>query len=256
MQIAIGLRTCSSVENYWNTQRFVNASKSTLILTCLNSLLKSIKRCILDGHYVQFSIHDDNSDNETIDKMMDLCFEHGIPVEFFYTDKHRNFMSQYEWLQQQKFDYAYCVEDDYLHKEYALTDMINMCQNMRELVKLDGDFAVYPFNNPHRYNSFEMMYPSFILEGEKCYWRSILHSTHTFFVPKIAWDKYNEIMKYQADVWPSNDCFEDNTINKIWHEQFIKLICPMDSLAYHLADDSQKDRFGNWKILWERNHNE
>jgi hypothetical protein len=42
MKLSIALRTCSGSFNYWNSDRIVNVDKETIILTCLNSLLKSL----------------------------------------------------------------------------------------------------------------------------------------------------------------------------------------------------------------------
>lgn len=243
MKIAIALRTCSSVFNYWGgSDRVVDADKSTIVLTCLKSILKSIEQ---SKYEIVFSIHDDNSDQETIDAMKRLCEQ--FDVEFYQTPKHGNFISQYEWVKKQDCDYVYCVEDDYLHYPTAIDDMVNMCERMR--VFLPSEYAVYPFNNPHRYASFDMLYTSYILKGDKSYWRSSLHSTHTFFVSKKTFDEYDNIMKFQAYQWPSLECVEDKTINTIWHEQRVKLLCPINSLAIHLADKTQEE--DGWKDLWD-----
>lgn len=252
MKIAIALRTCAPVYNYWTDEhnRIVDADKTTILLTCLNSLLKSIKT---SGHEVVFSIHDDSSPSDVISKMGDLCSKYGVIGDLADSGKFGNFISQYEWVKKQECDYVYCVEDDYLHRECALADMVNMINYLKQFK--DGEYGIFPFNCAHRYSQFESLYPSYIVRGPNQYWRSSLHSTHTFFISKKMFDKHDDIMKQQAYTWAKNAALEDTTINKIWRDDVI-LFTPMESLAYHLADKSQEDILYNWKQLWIENLNE
>jgi hypothetical protein len=250
VKIAIALRTCGKVFNYWNNNtRIVDVDKETIILTCLNSLLKSIKA---SKYTISLSIHDDSSSTETLAKINDLCQQYGISYDLIHSGVRKNFQTQYEWIKQQDCNYVYCVEDDYLHVESAIDDMVDMCEFMKQL--LPSEYAVYPFNNPHRYTSFDMLYAVYVLKGPKGYWRSSFHSTHTFFITKQAFDQYDEIMHFQAYAWATDaDWLEDSTINKIWNEQQVKLMSPINSLAYHMADSTQEEPFADWRKLWNEN---
>ena len=248
MKIAVALRTCDSVFNYWNGPRIVDATKAEVILTCLRSLVRSIKN---SHHEVVFSIHDDNSSEETIAEIANICTQLAVPVDFYNCAKLKNFQSQYDWITQQECDYVYCVEDDYLHRNNAIDGMTDMCEYMKGFFA--GEYAVHPFNNPHRYNSFDMLYPSYIIKGTDQYWRSLFHSTHTFFMSKTAFTKYDEVMKFQACTWPSLEATEDKTINNIWQSQEIRLLSPLSSLAFHLADPSQEDILTDWREIWNEN---
>ena len=250
MKIAVALRTCGSTYSYWkhHNPRIVDADKETILLTCLNSLLKSIK---LSNHDIIFSIHDDASSEDLINKIGQLCVSYNIAGELINSEKLGNFKSQYEWLKIQDCDYVYCVEDDYLHQTSAIDDMANFITSLNEFNP--GDYAVFPFNCPHRYASFPLLYPSYIVKGPKQYWRSNFHSTHTFFISKKAFTKYDSIMKEQAYTWATNGAMEDTTINKIWKEQEVMLFTPLESLAYHLADSTQEDTLYNWRKLWDEN---
>lgn len=248
MKIAIALRTCTSVRTTFGNDRMIDDAKSTITLTCLNSLLKAIKNT---RHDVIFSIHDDNSSAEAIDMMYQLCEEHNVKVEFFACERLKNFVSQYEWCKKQNAEAVYCVEDDYLHHTYAIQDIVEAIEYMNGFAP--GVYCVYPFNNPHRYNSFDMLYPSYVMKGPRQYWRSIVHSPHTFFMPSIVFHAHDDIMKRQAETWPNPECFEDNTINKVWRDGNVRLICPMESLALHIEDTSSEEPFYDWKPLWNAN---
>ena len=248
MKIAIALRTCTSVRTTFGNDRMIEDSKSTITLTCLNSLLRAIQ---FTDHEVVFSIHDDNSSEEAISMMQSMCDDRGVKVEFFRCDRLKNFVSQYEWCKKQDVDYIYCVEDDYLHQVEAIEDIVEMITHMKQW--MPAMYAVYPFNNPHRYTSPDMLYPSYVIKGPNQYWRSVVHSPHTFFIPKLVFTANDEIMRNQAETWPTPECFEDNTINRIWREGDVRLLSPMNSLALHIEDKSSEEPFYDWKPLWNDN---
>lgn len=248
MKIAIALRTCTSVFNYWNDTRIVDCPKSTVTLTCLNSLLASMA---LSNHEFIFSIHDDNSDAQSINKFGQLSQHYNITGELINCPKRGNFISQYEWCKTQDVDYIYCVEDDYLHQLHAITDMMDMIKYLKDFNP--GDYAIFPFNCPHRYTPFQSLYPSYIVQGPKQFWRSAFNSTHTFFVSKACFNRNDDIMQYQAYNWHVNGAFEDTSINKIWKEQNTMLFTPLESLAIHIANSSQEEPFLNWQELWNQN---
>jgi hypothetical protein len=249
MKIAIALRTCGNVYSYWNVKRFIDSSKETIILTCLNSLLKSIKN---SNHDIILSIHDDHSDNYLLEDINNLCNKYSIPYKLFNTDRMENFESQYKWLKQQDCDYIYMVEDDYLHRENSIDDMLDVCEDMKQFWK-GGEYAVSPMNCQNRYNIPEAHYLSFVLRGKKDYWRSALHSTSTFFMSKAASIKHDDILYKQAYNWKINGSPEHEIINKLWQGDNVRLLYPIRSLAWHLSEDSCKDRIDNWEEVWNIN---
>ena len=248
MKIAYAIRTCSSVYNYWNSSRMIDADKPTILLTCVNSLLKSIAG---SGHDYVLSFHDDTSDPQVIDTLKKLCDNHGLAYQFYFNDRGGNFISQYEWCTKQDADYIYCVEDDYLHKPQAIKDMVAVIDYLKTLQPIE--YAVHPFNCPHRYSSFESLYPSYIIAGPNQYWRSCFHSTHTFFVSVQTFRVYDSIMRDQAYNWFNTASVEDKTINQIWRDQQTMLFTPLSSLAFHIADRSHQDPYEPWYNLWQEN---
>lgn len=249
MRIAVALRTCGAVFNHWgHPHRLGSDDKSTVILTCLHSLLSAITA---SGHEVVFSIHDDSSSENLIRCMGELCQQFNVTGDLIESGKHNNFKTQYEWIKQQDYDYAYCVEDDYLHQIAALSEMVDICEHMRNF--FPAEYSVFPFNIPHRYSHPNLLYTSYIIKGATRYWRSSLHSTHTFFVSSATFNEYDHVMRSQAYQWPDISAVEDNNINTIWQEQKVRLLCPLDSLAWHIADESQEDTLGNWKQHWDEN---
>lgn len=245
MKIAIALRTCDHTLNSWGARRFIEVDKQTLLLTCLNSLLKSITKT---KHEVIFSIHDDNSSQQTLDHIDLLCKKYNVPYELHKTEKMGNFRSQYDWLTKQTANFFYCVEDDFLHEEYIFDEMIDMHNYLKIFVNQEGvDYAVYPWNSPQRYDFFGRMYPVMLFKNKDKYWRSDLQSTHTFFVTKQTFDLYEDIMKFQAYNWPDKKAWDDKTICQIWQEQITRLVVPLESLAYHMSDTDLPETTTLWK---------
>ena len=246
MKIAIGLRTCGTVYDYWGIKRIVDADKPTIMFTCLNSLIKSIKA---SKHDIVLSIHDDNSTNEQRQQMEKMVSD--LNCKFYSTEAKGNFKSQYHWIKEQDCDYVYMVEDDYLHIESAIDDMIDMCEYMK--VFWPGEYAIFPMNHPQRYHSPEAMNPSYVAKGPKGYWRSAFHTTSTFFMSKKAADDNDDILRQQAYMWEIDGAPEDRNINKLWQKQEVRLMYPIESLAWHLSDEWNRDPFGPWEKVWSEN---
>lgn len=248
MKLAIGLRTCGSVYNYWNQPRIVDASKPTILLTCLRSLLRSVQH---SQHEVIFSIHDDGSDDQLLGQMDQLFREHSIPYQKHDCERMGNFRSQYEWVKQQDCDYVYHVEDDYLHHVTAIRDMIDICEDMK--LFHPGEYAAFPMNHPHRYVTFESLNLCYVVKGRNNYWRNVFHSTATFFMSKAATVSHDAILKYQAYTWEIDGANEDKTINLLWNSQKVRLLSPINSLAWHISDESNRDTVGDWERVWQDN---
>lgn len=245
MKIAIALRTCDGILNHWNVKRCVDANKSTLLLTCLNSLLSAI---INTKHEVIFSIHDDTSSEKTLTEVNFLCKKYGVNYELIHSGKLGNFKSQYEWIKRRTYDFVYCVEDDFLHRETIFNDLIDMYQYLQEFVNHPGtDYGFFPWNPPHRYDFFPRMYPVMLFKYKNKYWRSDLQSTHTFFVTKNTFDSNDKYMRQQSYLWPAKEGLEPDTICKVWQEQVTRLVVPLESLAYHLSDSEMPEIDELWK---------
>lgn len=247
-KIAIAVRTCGAVYNLWNEKRIVDADKPTIMFTCLNSIFKTISKSKYD---IVFSIHDDSSSDEQKQLMQKMINYYHIQCEFIDSGKKNNFRTQYHWLKQQVCDYVYFLEDDYLHVDNAIDDMIDMCEYMK--VFWPGDYAVFPMNHPQRYHSIGAMNPSYIIKGPKGYWRSAFHTTCTFLMTKFGATKYDSKIKEMSYMWEINGAPEDKFINHIWWEQETRLIYPMDSLAWHISDESNRDTLSNWQKVWDEN---
>lgn len=247
MKIAIALRSCGSVLNYWDRQRFVPDNKSSIIMTCLNSLLKSIS---LGKNEITFSIHDDSSSEVLKEKMKNLINNYNVQCEWIDTPKKGNFKSQYEWTKKQNFDYVYLVEDDWLHTDNAINDMVDFFKDIKNFDA--GDYAIFPMNCSWRYVSPQALYPCYVVKGRKDYWRTIQHTTSTCFISKQTVLEHDDILRQQAYAWEFDAAPEDQYINNLWKR--VRLFCPIKTLAWHISDEPNIDTVDDWKSVWLKNY--
>lgn len=59
-------------------------------------------------------------------------------------------------------------------------------------------------------------------------------------------------MKINAYSW-SERVEEDKAINLFWNMGKVRLLCPMNSLAWHIADNTHEDKINDWKSVWNNN---
>jgi hypothetical protein len=250
MKIAVAVRTCGQVFHWWNDpDRIVNVSKPSLVLTSLNSLCRTIKN---SKHDIILSIHDDNSGEQFLSSLDQLIKFYSIEYQLIQTEPKGNCISQYNWLKQQHCDYVYLMEDDYLHTEHGLDTMLNACEYMQEFEPNDlGGYAVFPMNHPHRYRK-NFIYSSYIFIIDNRYWRSITHTSASFFISKKDFTTYDEYMRINAYSW-SERVEEDKAINLFWNMGKVRLLCPINSLAWHIADKTHEDKINDWKSVWDQN---
>jgi len=243
-KLDIILRTCSKVNCFSGRDRDLITDKKELILGCLRSLVNSTRNLDWTLITTKFIIIDDHSDDDTLDqinKIVSWKFHHN-DYKIISIDKTGNGESLkacYEYANEHCDDLIYFVEDDYLHHPNAIPYMVDFYnQDTYQSV-------LHPTDYPDRYNR---AYPSYIIRGRDCHWRTIKHTTCTFMITKGIlvehWDKYMGFTRYGLDPGVT----EDTTINKIYED--ISCFSPLPSLALHLQYIETLSPFVDWKNWW------
>ncbi len=143
-------------------------------------------------------------------------------------------------------DLIYFVEDDYLHKEEAITEMIYTYERISS--QINQELILCPSDYPYLYTKIDST--SIFLGGNK-HWRKIDETLCTFLTSKILvvkhWNKFISMCQYEH--YPFEQPLHD--IYKIEY-----CFSPIPSLALHCTNINSI--FGlspnmDWESVWESN---
>ena len=143
-------------------------------------------------------------------------------------------------------DLVYFVEDDYIHKEESIIEMIIAYEKIAS--ELNCELFLCPVDYPFLYKKLDN---SNILIGNKYHWRTVNESLLTFLTSKDLINKYWDELILMAE-------HEHSPFETPLHKIYEKELClsPIPSLAIHCTNVNSI--FGlspniNWKKLWEEN---
>lgn len=248
-----------SKSNASQNERYVKYPKSEISKRCFLSLVNTINYCKSKEPGINYKliVLDDNSDEDFLTIIKQTADYQNFNIELKSTSK-RGIMSSigemYSIGKDQGKDLVYFAQDDYLHYETALWEMVDSYFKFKDLSGME--VCIYPFDDPFRY---KLGYFSRVVLGAKRHWRNAYHTASCFMMSHKTivdnWDLFGEFENLPYDKY----C-EDRTINRLFNqmEGFPKreikhlLFTPIPSLAFHLQDNSTKDPYLDWQNLWEK----
>ena len=265
--ILIIFRTNTDVE-IWdqNKKRLFEEPKIEYSLRALKSLIRSINFSKTKYPNIKFKIIivDDKSNEENLDKIKNLIDGSGLDINIapLNHDKYKETIKQqkndqtfsnlasllqsFELGKEHGEDLVLFVEDDYLHFEPMMEEMIASYERIASQV--NKDIFMCPADYPYLYMSNEK---TNILIGNKRHWRTINQTLCTFMTTKSLLDKYWD--NFYNTCLDRNDPFE-KYINEIYTKEFC--ISPLKSLSLHLTNVNSSyglSPFINYKKLWDEN---
>ena len=215
-------------------------------------LVKSVNNACEHGASLKFIVLDDHSDVVKLDSIRSICSKSTCDLEFRTTSNYGQGASLFE-----QFEYArnknglfYFCEDDYLHEETAIIEMINFYK--QQLEKIGSHIVIHPQENEFLYN--KQMYPSYLMLGDKRHWRTISHATHALFTHSKVVDKYWEYFentKYVGNKRKRKLGSEARTTNNLF--KHIPGFSPIPALAAHMQTEGVLPPFFDWHDLWKKN---
>ncbi len=263
--ILIVLRMNTEVE-IWDQskKRLFEQPKIEYSYRSIKSLIKSISFC--QDKYPKIKIKtiiiDDNSKDENLDRIKKLIDNKKIELISLNHDKYKtlikdqkseetfsnlaSLMKSFEIGKDHGEDLIFFVEDDYLHFEPMLEEMIASYERVASQVK--KDIFMCPSDYPYLYMSNEK---TNILIGNKRHWRTINKTLCTFMTSKNLLNKYWE--NFEKTCQDRNDPFE-KYINEIYQKELC--ISPLKSLSLHLTNVNSSyglAPFIDYKKLWDEN---
>ena len=244
--------------------RLFEQSKVEYSVRSLKSLIRSIDFCM--KKYPNLSIKtiiiDDHSKEENLDRVKSVINNSDVEIVSLNHEKFENFIKKqkskatfsnlasllqsFEIGKNQANDLVLFVEDDYLHFEPMLEEMIASYERIS--TQIGKDIFMCPADYPYLYMNNEK---TNILIGNKRHWRTINKTLCTFMTSKTLLDQYWE--NFKKTCTDRHDPFE-----KYLNEIYLKEICvsPLKSLSIHLTNINSSyglAPFIDYKKLWDEN---
>mgnify|MGYP001251690752 FL=1 len=244
--------------------RLFEKSKIEYSVRSLKSLIKSIDFCKKKHRNLNIKtiIIDDHSKEENLRRIKNIVDNNNIEIVSLNHDKFENFIKKqkskatfsnlasllqsFEIGKNQANDLILFVEDDYLHFEPMLEEMVSSYQ--RIATQIGKDIFMCPADYPYLYMNNEK---TNILIGNKRHWRTINKTLCTFMTSKTLLDQYWE--NFKKTCVDRHDPFE-----KYLNQIYVKEICvsPIKSLSIHLTNINSSyglAPFIDYQKLWEEN---
>jgi len=263
--ILVLFRTNSNIE-IWdqNKKRLFELPKIEYTLRSLSSLLKSINFCKEKYPTVKIKlvIIDDNTNEANLIKIKNLTSKNDLDTNISKVnhDKYKKLIKEqkneqtfsnlasllccYETAKENTDDLVFFVEDDYLHFEPMVEEMIASYERISS--QINKDIFMCPADYPYLYMNNQK---TNILIGNKRHWRTVNESLCTFMTSKKFIDKYwNNFYKTCLD---RHNPFE-KYINEIYKNEIC--ISPLKSLSVHFTNVNSSyglSPFIDYKKLWK-----
>ena len=273
--LTVIFRSCTKVNMLTqNKKRLFDCNKSEYTFRSLNSIIMSLNQAKMAFPKIKFDIViiDYNSKKEDLEQMKKQLnktnFKNSVITldinEFLdnikkvnaknekVTENQMSNMSNIHksllFAKNECSDLVYFVEDDYLHRQEAINEMILTYERISS--QLNRELILCPADYPYLYTKIDS---TNIFLGANKHWRKVEETLCTFLTSKIIVEKY-----WNKFIWMCN--FEHYPFEQPLHDIYKSEYClsPIPSLAIHLTNINSI--FGlspniNWKKIWEENKN-
>ena len=265
--VSIILRINTEIE-IWdqNKKRLFELPKIEYTLRSLNSLIKSINFSKIKYPNINFKtvIVEDNSKKENISRIDELIAKNNIDIDIIKLN-HSNYkdivkkqkseqtfsnlsslLKCYQIAKEQSEDLVFFVEDDYLHFEPMMEEMIASYERISSQLK--KELFICPADYPYLYMDNKK---TNILIGNKRHWRTVDRTLCTFMTSKIMIDQYWS--NFYNNCLDRHDPFE-KYLNEIYKKEFC--ISPLKSLSVHMTNINSSyglSPFIDYKKIWDEN---
>ena len=244
-------------------KRLFEQPKIEYSIRSINSLINSINFC--KNKYPNLEIKtiiiDDNSSEENLNKIKKLV-NNNIKIIKLEHEKFKtkikkqktketfsnlaSLLQSFEIGKDLGNDLIFFVEDDYLHFEPMLEEMIASYE--RIATQIGKDIFMCPTDYPFLYMNNEK---TNVLIGNKRHWRTTNKTLCTFMTSKSLLDQY--WLMFEKTCLDRHDPFE-KYLNEIYQKEIC--VSPLKSLSLHLTNVNSSyglSPFIDYKKLWDEN---
>ena len=249
-----------------NKKRIFEKPKVEYTSKSINSLIKSIIFCKTKYPNIKIKtlIIDDDSDEKTLIHIKKIINSSKLHIEIINLDKRdydniinkqknlqtfgnlSSLLHSFELGKKMGKDLVFFLEDDYIHFEPMLEEMIASYERISSQTK--KELFMCPADYPYLYMNNEK---SNILIGNKRHWRTIDKTLCTFMTSIELINKYWD--NFYSTCLDRNEPFE-KYLNEIYKKELC--ISPLKSLSVHMTNVNSNyglSPFINYKKLWDEN---
>ena len=249
-----------------NKKRIFEKPKVEYTSKSISSLIKSIVYCKTKYPNIKIKtlIVDDDSDEKTLILIKKTINSSKLDMEIINFDKRdydniinkqknlqtfgnlSSLLHSFELGKKMGKDLVFFLEDDYIHFEPMLEEMIASYERISSQTK--KELFMCPADYPYLYMNNEK---SNILIGNKRHWRTIDRTLCTFMTSIELINKYWD--NFYSTCLDRNEPFE-KYLNEIYKKELC--ISPLKSLSVHMTNVNSNyglSPFINYKKLWDKN---
>ena len=249
-----------------NKKRIFEKPKVEYTSKSISSLIKSIVYCKTKYPNIKIKtlIVDDDSDEKTLIHIKKTINSSKLDMEIINFDKRdydniinkqknlqtfgnlSSLLHSFELGKKMGKDLVFFLEDDYIHFEPMLEEMIASYERISSQTK--KELFMCPADYPYLYMNNEK---SSILIGNKRHWRTIDKTLCTFMTSIELINKYWD--NFYSTCLDRNEPFE-KYLNEIYKKELC--ISPLKSLSVHMTNVNSNyglSPFINYKKLWDEN---
>lgn len=261
INIHYALQTCD-IKSYQGQKRFCGNDRTELSMKSVKSFLESIKYCAeLNKDTIHtVAIIDDHS-TEKLKEYHKKCkaeFETDtIKIELIeLVDKQgiaTSIRECYTWLAANGKDLVYQVQDDYIFIKEAIYEMVDMFYQI--LSNTGSHCIVSSWNDAWLWNTMyrNKATPRTVVVGKHRYWIQYYDMSCSFLTSHSQfiqhWDLYD--MFLYLTQYRKNGDLENKSLNYLLTQRGILGLVPVNSVAFHMQSDLEKDPHIDWKPIWD-----
>lgn len=255
MKLSVFIRTHDTHNVHSGATRYCEFDKAKLALGCVRSIVRSLNNF---SDQADITILDDHSSPDFVNNLKSILSHSHHPTNLIILDKVGNNYSclrTWELCRDSRSNLIYSVEDDYLHHEFAIPEMVENYFYFKS--KINNEIALFPYDAVEEYEP-PWLGPSVLVRGTRRHWKTGPNTTGTFMcsplVVKTHWEHFYNLATYYVpwqDQKPEvKSMSEQDTICKIWSDH-VNRFNPIPSLALHMQFEQHRDPYINWQQWWD-----
>lgn len=264
MQIHYALQTCDT-KSYQGLKRYASDDRTEISKKCIVSFLQSVQHCSEKKENTTHNIViiDDCSSKELKQFIQDNIKKYTnnkIKIESIElkekTGIQKSIECCYHWLQKNGKDLVYQVQDDYLFTIDAITDLVDMFNQMK--TETGMDIILSPWNDNWNWLTAyrNISTPRMVIVGKRGYWIQYYDMSCSFLTSHEQfskhWDLYHRFFELIPNINKDKGKYLENvSLNYMLTNRNVLGLIPINSVAFHLQSDLEKDPHIDYKPIWD-----